>query len=110
MAQSNPAMMQQAMAQMGNMSAGDWSQATEQMSRMSAEDITRNTAQMNQQASARQKCELHGAFMNGQMNGTVCMTWSLPGDNRLASLKDNQMSCFIPFRCSKRIPAVEERG
>ena len=64
MVQSNPAMMQQAMAQMGNMSSEDLSRATDEMSRMSADDIARKTAQVSQQASAQQKCERSDSDMS----------------------------------------------
>ena len=56
MMQSNPAMMQQAMAQMNNMRPEDWAQANELMGRMSGDDLAKQTAQMSQQMNAQQKC------------------------------------------------------
>ena len=58
MAQSNPAMMQQAMQQMGNMNPDDLARATEEMGRMSGDDMARQAAQATQHLSAQQTCEL----------------------------------------------------
>ena len=71
MAQANPAMMQQAMAQMGNMKSEDLARATAEMGKMSGDDLARQAAQASNHLKAQQTCEvvcisLHVAWLGGK--------------------------------------------
>ena len=57
MAQANPGMMQQAMAQMGNMKSEDLARATAEMSKMSGDDLARQAAQASHHLKTQQTCE-----------------------------------------------------